>query len=40
MKESRDSEMVENNKPLVSIIIPHYLGDILSECLAYVYART
>ena len=32
--------MTENNTPLVSIIIPHYLGDILSECLDYVYART
>ena len=26
--------------PLVSVVIPHYLGDILSECLAFVYART
>jgi len=26
--------------PTVSIVIPHYLGDILSECLAYVYGRT
>jgi len=26
--------------PQVSIIIPHYLGDILSECLAFVYERT
>ena len=39
-REARDSEMDKNNKPLVSIIIPHYLGDILSECLAFVYART
>ncbi len=39
-RESRDFQMKKNNKPLVSIIIPHYLGDILSECLAYVYART
>ena len=28
------------NRPLVSIIIPHYLGDILQECLASVYACT
>lgn len=26
--------------PVVSIVIPHYLGDILSECLAFVYERT
>ena len=32
--------MDEKNKPLVSIIIPHYLGDILSECLTFVYERT
>ena len=32
--------MTDQNKPLVSIIIPHYLGDILSECLTFVYKRT
>lgn len=32
--------MDKKNKPLVSIIIPHYLGDILSECLTFVYERT
>jgi GT2 family glycosyltransferase len=30
----------EELEPLVSIIIPHYLGDILSECLAFIYERT
>lgn len=33
-------DMADQNKPLVSIIIPHYLGDILSECLTFVYKRT
>lgn len=33
-------DMADQNKPLVSIIIPHYLGDILSECLTFVYERT
>ena len=33
-------DMTDQNKPLVSIIIPHYLGDILSECLTFVYKRT
>ena len=28
------------NGPVVSIIIPHYLGDILSDCLKSVYERT
>ena len=32
--------MDEKTRPLVSIIIPHYLGDILSECLTFVYERT
>ena len=32
--------MSEENKPLVSVIIPHYLGDIISECLTFVYERT
>jgi hypothetical protein len=27
-------------EPLVSIIIPHYLGDVISECLGYIYDRT
>ncbi len=30
----------KKNKPLVSIIIPHYLGDILSECLTFIFERT
>jgi GT2 family glycosyltransferase len=30
----------KEDKPLVSVIIPHYLGDIISECLAFVYERT
>ncbi|MDA0747522.1 MAG: glycosyltransferase, partial [bacterium] len=29
-----------SGQPLVSIVIPHYLGDILSECLEFVYGRT
>lgn len=32
--------MDKDDKPLVSVIIPHYLGDIISECLAFVYERT
>lgn len=33
--------MIEDQTPpLVSIIIPHYLGDIISECLTFIYART
>lgn len=32
--------MDNKNAPLVSIIIPHYLGDILSECLTFVFERT
>jgi GT2 family glycosyltransferase len=30
----------QDSKPLVSVIIPHYLGDIISECLTFVYERT
>lgn len=30
----------DQTPPLVSIIIPHYLGDIISECLGFIYART
>ena len=26
--------------PIVSVIIPHYLGDVLSECLKFIYKRT
>lgn len=33
-------DMDDKNTPVVSIIIPHYLGDILSECLTFVYERT
>jgi hypothetical protein len=29
-----------SESPAVSIIIPHYLGDILSDCLATIYAHT
>ncbi len=32
--------MNSNGEPLVSVIIPHYLGDIISECLTFVYERT
>ena len=29
-----------DEEPLVSVIIPHYLGDVLSECLGFIYERT
>lgn len=31
---------LSDESPVVSIIIPHYLGDIISECLGYIYERT
>lgn len=31
---------LSKESPLVSIIIPHYLGDIISECLGFIYERT
>ncbi len=30
----------QDDTPLVSIIIPHYLGDVLSDCLAAIYQHT
>jgi len=32
--------LLNDERPLVSVIIPHYLGDIISECLGFVYERT
>jgi GT2 family glycosyltransferase len=35
-----DESSETSDSPVVSIIIPHYLGDILSDCLKTIYAHT